>query len=41
VREIKFPMLPIEHRVHGNDLVYKLLEHAKDGIRQAMATIKL
>jgi hypothetical protein len=41
VKAIKFPMFLADHRVQGNDLVYKLLEHAEDGIRQAIATIDL
>jgi hypothetical protein len=41
VRAIKFPMFPMDHNVLGNDLVYKLLGDAKDGIRQAITTIDL
>jgi len=41
IRVIKFPMLPANHRVQGNDLVYKLPEYAEDGIRQSIVAVKL
>jgi hypothetical protein len=41
VRAIKFPMLLAYHKVQGNDLVYKLPKHAKDGIKRAIAAIDL
>jgi hypothetical protein len=41
IRAIKFSMAPTNHKVQGNDLVYKLPKHAKDGIRQAIVTIEL
>jgi hypothetical protein len=41
VKAIRFPMLLANHRVQGNDLVYKLLKHDEDGIRQAIVTIDL
>jgi hypothetical protein len=41
VREIKFLMVPTTHRVQGNDFVYMLLEHAKDGIKESHSYIGL
>jgi hypothetical protein len=41
VRKIKFPIFPTNHKVQGNNLVYKLHGHAEDGIRQATTTIDL
>jgi hypothetical protein len=34
-------MAPIDHRVQGSELVYKLLEHVEDGIRHDITTIEL
>jgi hypothetical protein len=34
-------MLPTDYRFQGNELVYKLSAHAKDGIRHAIASIEL
>jgi hypothetical protein len=41
IKSIKFLMALANHRIQGNDIVYKLPEHAEDGIRQAIATIEL
>jgi hypothetical protein len=40
-RVIKFPMALIDHRVQGNELMYKLPEHEEDGIRNVIVAIKL
>ncbi len=40
IRAIKFSMAPTNHKVQGNDLVYKLPKHVKDGIMQAITTIE-
>jgi hypothetical protein len=40
-RAIKFPMLPTNHKVQGNDLVYKLLEYVENGISHSIAAIEL
>jgi hypothetical protein len=39
VKAIKFPMVPMTHKIQGNDLVYTLPQHAKYGIREAIATL--
>ncbi len=39
VKAIKFPMVLTSHRVQGNDLMYKLLQHVEDGIREAITTL--
>jgi hypothetical protein len=41
IKAIKFLMAPTNHRVQGNDFVYKLPKHVEDGIRQAIVAIKL
>jgi hypothetical protein len=41
VRAIKFPMLPSNHKVHGNELIYKLSVHAEYGIKHVIASIEL
>jgi hypothetical protein len=41
VQIIKFPMLLANYKVQGNELVYKLSAHEKDGIRRAIASIEL
>lgn len=41
VREIKFLMVPTTHRVQGNDYVYMLPEHAKDGIKESHSCTEL
>jgi hypothetical protein len=41
IRAIKFPMLPVDLRVQGNDLVYRFPEYAEDGIRQRIVAIEL
>ncbi len=42
VRAIKFAiLLPIDHMVQGNELMYKFNVHAKDGIRHDIASIDL
>jgi len=33
--------VPANHKVQGNDLIYKLSEYVKDGIRHAIATIDM
>lgn len=39
VRALKFPMEPQDHRVSGNDVVYRLGSHAETGIRSALASL--
>lgn len=41
VRAIKFLMAPTNHRVQGNDLMYKLFKHVEDGIKQSIVAIEL
>jgi hypothetical protein len=33
--------VPANHKVQGNDLIYKLSEYVEDGIRHAIATIDM